>query len=78
VKVRWCSPLPENQGKLTPLFAAVRSFSLPLLPKLSPWDYARLYQNGPLGQPPVPPAQLALAIILQAYTGVSDDLKVRN
>ena len=27
----------------------------------------------PAGHPPVPPAQLALATILQAYTGVSDD-----
>lgn len=25
------------------------------------------------GQPPIPPAQLALATIVQAYTGVSDD-----
>jgi transposase len=31
------------------------------------------YQDSPLGHPPVPPAQLALATILQAYTGVSDD-----
>jgi hypothetical protein len=27
----------------------------------------------PQGQPPVPPAQLALAMLLQAYTQVSDD-----
>ena len=26
-----------------------------------------------MGQSPVPPAQLALAIILQAYLGISDD-----
>ena len=32
-----------------------------------------LYKDQPQGQPPVPPAQLALAIILQAYTQVSDD-----
>jgi len=29
--------------------------------------------DSPKGQPPVPPARLALATILQAYTGVSDD-----
>jgi transposase len=34
---------------------------------------AGMYQDTPVGQPPVPPAQLALATILQAYTGVSDD-----
>ena len=32
-----------------------------------------LYADKPKGQPPIPPAQLALATILQAYTGVSDD-----
>jgi Transposase domain (DUF772) len=31
------------------------------------------YKDHPQGQPPVPPAQLALATILQAYTQVSDD-----
>jgi IS5 family transposase len=36
-------------------------------------ELASLYREAPQGQPPVPPAQLALALILQAYTGVSDD-----
>lgn len=34
---------------------------------------ATLYANKPKGHPPIPPAQLALATILQAYTGASDD-----
>jgi IS5 family transposase len=34
---------------------------------------AKLYQDSPLGQPPIAPAQLALATILQAYMGISDD-----
>ena len=34
---------------------------------------AETYVDSPKGQPPVPPAQLALATILQAYTGASDD-----
>ena len=34
---------------------------------------ATIYKDAPQGQPPIPPAQLALATILQAYTGVSDD-----
>jgi hypothetical protein len=29
--------------------------------------------DSPKGQPPVPPARLALAVILQAYAKVSDD-----
>jgi hypothetical protein len=36
-------------------------------------ELARAYADRPKGQPPVPPAELALATILQAYTGVSDD-----
>jgi transposase len=36
-------------------------------------ELATLYTDRPQGQPPVPPAQLALATILQAYSGVSDD-----
>jgi transposase len=36
-------------------------------------ELAATYQASPRGQPPIPPAQLALATILQAYTGVSDD-----
>ena len=36
-------------------------------------ELASLYRESQRGQPPVPPALLALATILQAYTGVSDD-----
>lgn len=34
---------------------------------------ALMYKDAASGQPPTPPALLALATILQAYTGVSDD-----
>jgi hypothetical protein len=34
---------------------------------------AALYPDRAKGQPPIPPAQLALATLLQAYTGASDD-----
>ena len=36
-------------------------------------ELTSLYQESQRGQPPVPPALLALATILQAYTRVSDD-----
>jgi hypothetical protein len=36
-------------------------------------ELAAAYADRPKGQPPVPPAQLALATVLQAYAGVSDD-----
>jgi hypothetical protein len=32
-------------------------------------ELARAYADSPRGQPPIPPAQLALATILQAYAG---------
>ena len=35
-------------------------------------DLAALYQDQVRGQPPIPPGQLLLATLLQAYTGVSD------
>jgi len=34
---------------------------------------ATIFKDSTVGQSPVPPAQLALAIILQAYLGISDD-----
>jgi transposase len=36
-------------------------------------ELAATYRESALGQPPVPPAQLALALLLQAYTGAADD-----
>src|SRR5713226_2703862 len=36
-------------------------------------ELAAIFEDRPKGQPPIPPAKLALATILQAYTGVSDD-----
>ena len=36
-------------------------------------ELAESYVDSPKGQPPVPPARLALATILQAYAKVSDD-----
>ena len=36
-------------------------------------ELSGLYRDSKRGQPPIPPAQLALATLLQAYTGASDD-----
>jgi transposase len=36
-------------------------------------ELAQAYVDSPRGQPPVPPARLALATLLQAYTRASDD-----
>jgi Transposase DDE domain/Transposase domain (DUF772) len=55
------------------LFVFLRERRLDLFSDGFQEELATLYQNSPTGQPPIPPAQLALATILQAYTGVSDD-----
>ncbi|CAN5178447.1 IS1182-like element ISGvi6 family transposase [soil metagenome] len=36
-------------------------------------ELSAIYRESGFGRPPVPPARLALATVLQAYTGVSDD-----
>lgn len=36
-------------------------------------ELAKIFKDSSVGLCPVPPAQIALAIIIQAYTGVSDD-----
>jgi hypothetical protein len=55
------------------LFVFLREHRHELFDEQFQAELARAYADGPKGQPPVPPAQLALATILQAYAGVSDD-----
>ena len=55
------------------LFVWLREHRHELLDEVFQAELAGMYDPRRLGQPPVPPAQLALATILQAYTGASDD-----
>jgi hypothetical protein len=55
------------------LFVFLRRVRHELFPPAFQTELATIFRASPAGQPPVPPAQLALATILQAYTGVSDD-----
>ena len=55
------------------LFVFLRQHRHELFDEAFQAELATLYQDSPLGQPLIPPAQLALATILQAYVGVSDD-----
>jgi hypothetical protein len=55
------------------LFVFLRQYRHELFDEQFQGELAEAYADQPKGQPPVPPAQLALATILQAYTGVSDD-----
>jgi hypothetical protein len=59
--------------KRAKLFVWLREHRHELLDEPFQEELSGMYDQRPLGQPPVPPAQLALATILQAYTGASDD-----
>jgi transposase len=71
-------PSPAERTVLTrirraKLFIFLRQIRHELFSDAFQAELAQLYADAPRGQPPVPPAQLALATILQAYTGASDD-----
>ena len=55
------------------LFVFLREHRHELFDEQFQAELAQAYADRPKGQPPVPPARLALATLLQAYTGVSDD-----
>src|SRR5436309_1134182 len=55
------------------LFVFLRQHRHELLDEAFQQELARLYCKAERGQPPVAPAMLALALILEAYSGVSDD-----
>jgi Transposase DDE domain/Transposase domain (DUF772) len=55
------------------LFVFLRKHRHELFHEAFQQELANLYRETERGHPPVAPAMLALALILQAYTGVSDD-----
>src|SRR5436309_15989493 len=59
--------------RLAKLFVFLRQHRHEVFDEAFQQELASLYRESQRGQPPVPPALLALATILQAYTGVSDD-----
>jgi hypothetical protein len=71
-----CSRLEQeviNRIKRAKLFVWLREHRHELFDADLQAELARMYADRPVGQPPVPPAELGLATILQAYTGASDD-----
>jgi len=54
------------------LFVFLRAHRHELFDDAFQAELAAMYADRPKGQPPVPPARLALVTILQAYTGASD------
>jgi hypothetical protein len=55
------------------LFVFLREYRHQIFDEAFQQELAALYQDSKQGQPPIAPAQLALATIFQAYMGVSDD-----
>src|SRR5947209_7455199 len=71
-------PSPAEQTilrliKRAKLFVFLRQHRHELFDDAFQAELTTIYKDSPFGQEPTPPAQLALATILQAYTGVSDD-----
>ena len=71
-----CSPAEQKIVTRIPrakLFVFLRHNCTEIFDEAFQAELAQGYAASPQGQPPIPPAQLALATILQAYTGVLDD-----
>jgi hypothetical protein len=71
-------PSPAEQAVIkavrrAKLFVFLREHRHELFDEPFQGELAEAYVDSPKGQPPVPPARLALATILQAYAKVSDD-----
>lgn len=71
-------PTPDESAvieriKRAKLFVFLRKHRHELFDEPFQAELGTIYRHSPQGQPPIPPARLALATILQAYTGASDD-----
>src|SRR6266852_8988696 len=79
--VTWIPPIELSQQeeqivkriRKAKLFIFLRQHGNELLDEAFQQELASLYRKAERGQPPVSPALLALALILEAYMGVSDD-----
>src|SRR2546426_5870818 len=77
----WQPPIELSQTEQTimkrikraKLFVFLREHRHELFNQPFQEELSGLYRDSKRGHPPIPPAQLARATILQAYTGVSDD-----
>ncbi|MBD2649976.1 transposase [Nostoc foliaceum FACHB-393] len=58
--------------KRAKLFTFLRQYRHQLFDEKFQEELSKLYADSPKGHPPVPPAQLALTTILQAYTGATE------
>jgi hypothetical protein len=68
-----CEQIIITQIKRAKLFVFLRHHRHEIFDEAFQEELAALYAPSHRGHPPISPAQLALATLLQAYTGVSDD-----
>jgi Transposase domain (DUF772) len=71
-------PSPEERKEMrlikrAKLFVFLRENRHEIFDESFQEELSAIHHDSRLGQPPIPPARLALATILQAYTSVSDD-----
>jgi hypothetical protein len=70
------SPIEEKiatrAAKKKKLFVFLRAIRTELFDRACQEELAEMYRQPGAGKPPLPPALLAMATLLQAYTGVSD------
>src|SRR5512143_1159742 len=64
--------IANRAAKKKKLFAFLREVRTELFDPTFQEELAGMYRQTGAGKPPVPPAMLAMATLLQAYTGVSD------
>ena len=64
--------------KRAKLFVFLRQIRHELFDAAFQAELNQIFRDSEVGQPPVPPAQVALTIILQAYTGASDDEAIES
>lgn len=67
-----------NRIKRAKLFIFLRQVRHQLFDDEFQTELAKIFDDNPKGQPPIPPAKLALVTILQAYTGASDDEAIES
>ena len=70
--------LLERLKRTKKLFRFLREHRLELFDAAFQDELASMYRDGDEGKEPVAPAQLAMAILLQAYTGSSDAEAIEN
>lgn len=82
----WCPPVELSAAetkvvkriKRAKLFVFLRQIRHEIFDKSFQEELNGRFDESAYGRPPIPPARVALAILLQAYTGASDDEAIES